>query len=486
MVRCSPTGVTLGQVVARPAWAGQALIDQLHPSDCRSARRGLGGARPFASAPFLLGLLCATDALAADLPSRAAAPAETGLGVCNVGGMIGFTIPGSDTCLRVGGYASAEYSTGNLSKQYGLEFVGTPGSSPVTSAELTPVSQRDAIGYAMRAQIDFDAREQTAYGVLRSYVEVLSMTGSGFESPGQSTLLNFAYVQFAGLTAGRDGSFFSYLAGGPGWYDFYSPDRYYSNQPELIAYTASLGAVSASLSFEEPIGAQVNGPIDGGFANAYYGIRVPDVVGALRIEGAWGSAQLSAVGHNTHVLGVSGDSLNLWGGAMLAGATYNLPEIAAGDRVAGQAVFSHAALGYSGISNTAWSPYDQGLNINGNGTIFQLTDALDYDTGRWSLPTTWSVAGFFEHHFTPQISLTPQAAYTVVAYSGSPVMISTRATSLMLGGTTHYLPVPHLDFQLGVMFQTTNQAMPVDYVGPEPFHWHSNGVATSLQIVRDF
>ncbi len=466
--------------------AGQALIGELHSNESRSARQRLGGATLFASAAFLIGSIGATGALAADLPSRAAAPAESGLAVCNVGGMAGFAIPGSEICLRVGGYASAEYSAGNLSKQYGLEFVGTPGSTPVTSAELTPISQRASLGFAARAQLDFDARQNTAYGVLRSYVEILSVTGSGFESPGESTLLNFGYVQFAGLTAGKDGSFFSYLAGGPGWYDFYSPDRYYGNQPELIAYTASFGGASATLSLEEPTGAQVNGPIDGGFANAYYGTRVPDVVGALRVDGSWGSAQLSGVAHNTNVLGVSGDSLNLWGGAALAGVTYNLPEIAPGDKVAGQAVFSYAALGYSGISNTAWSPYDQGLNINGNGTIFQLTDALDYDTGRWSLPTTWSVAGFFEHHFTPQFSLTPQVAYTVVAYSGSPVMISTRATSLMLGGTTHYLPVPHLDFQLGVMFQTTNQAAPVDYVGPEPFHGHSNGVATSLQIVRDF
>jgi hypothetical protein len=462
------------------------LIDELHRRGRRSARRTRGGAWLFATATPFLGLIGATGALAADLPSRAAAPAESGLAVCTVGGMAGFVVPGSTVCLRVGGYATAEFSTGNLSKQYGLQFVGAPGSSAVTSAVLTPTSQRDSIGYAARGQIDFDARQNTEYGVLRSYVEVLYTYGNGFESPGNSGALNLGFVEFAGLTAGKDGSFFSYLAGGPSWYDFYSPDRYNGNQPELIAYTATFGPASATLSLEEPTGAQVNGPIDGGFANAYYGIRVPDVVGALRVESGWGSAQLSGVAHNTHVLGVSGDSLNVWGGAALVGATYNLPQIAQGDKVAGQVVYSHAALGYSGLSNTAWSPYDQGLNINGNGTIFQLTDALDYDTGLWSLPTTWSFAGFFEHHFTQQVSLSPQVSYGVVSYSGSPGMISTHAASFMAGGTVHYIPVPHLDFQLGVMFQSTVETTPASYVGPEPFHSRANGVATSFQIVRDF
>ena len=400
--------------------------------------------------------------------------------------MIGLTIPGSTVCLRIGGYATAEFSTGNLSKQYGLAFVGTPGSSMVTSGALLSNSQRDAIGFDSRAQIDFDARQNTAYGPLRSYIEVLSTYGTGFENPGVSTVLNLGFVQWAGLTAGKDGSFFSYLAGGPSWYDFFSPDRYNGNQPELIAYTATFGQASATLSLEEPTGAEVNGPIDGGFTNAYNGIHFPDFVGALRIDSGWGSAQLSGVAHNTRVVGVSGDTLDKWGGAALAGVTYNLPQIAPGDKLTGQAVYSYAALGYSGISNTAWSPYDQGFNINGNGTIFQLTDALNYDTGVWAFPTTWTFSGFFEHHFTPRFSLIPQISYAVVDYSGSPVMISAHAQSVMVGGTAHYIPVPHLDLQLGVMYQSTQEATPVSYIGPAPFQSHASGIATSFQIVRDF
>jgi hypothetical protein len=180
-----------------------------------------------------LGLAAAVAgaAAAADLPSRAAAPPPAWLEVCNVGGVAGFMMPGSDTCLKIGGYATGVLSAGTLSKQYGLAFTGAAGSSPVTSMELTPVRERDAIGFATRGQIDFEAISQTAYGPLVAYIELLANSGSGFEDPGSGALLNLGYVQFAGLTAGKIGSYFAYLAGGPSWYDFYSPDRYNGNQP---------------------------------------------------------------------------------------------------------------------------------------------------------------------------------------------------------------------------------------------------------------
>jgi hypothetical protein len=432
-------------------------------------------------------LACCANATAADLPTRKSQPVE-GLKVCNVAGMAGFVIPGSDTCLKISGYVLGEFVAGSLSKQYGLAFTGAPGASPVTSQELTPVLARDAIGYSARTQIDFDVRQDTAYGVLRGYAEILTSAGSGFEDINSLMMLNFAYVQFAGITAGKAGSFFSYLAGGPNWYDFYSPDRVNGNQPNLFAYTATFGnGFSATVSAEEPLGASVNNGVNGGFANAYYGMRYPDFVGALRVEQSWGSAQVSAVLHNTHALGVSGDTTNTWGGAVLAGVTFNLPSLGAGDRIGAQGVFSHAALGYSGIVNTAQSFFDQGLNINGNGTIFQLTDALNYAPGLWSTPDAWTAAAYYEHHFSPQFSLTPEASYASVHYSGSPAMISDDAKSFLGGVIAHWDPVAHLDFQFALMYQYTHQSTPASYVAaPEPFHPNSSGVAGNFEIVRDF
>ena len=431
-------------------------------------------------------LLASTPAGAADLPTRKAAPVE-GVAVCNVGGMAGFVLPGSSACLRISGYVSAQAQAGSLAKQYALGFTGIAGASPVTSAEALSVASRDSFGFTSRAQLNFDVREPTAYGDLRAFAQFEASNSSGFESSTQNFIINAAYVQWAGLTAGRAPSFFSYLGSGDAWYALYSPDRIGSNLPELLAYTGKFGSgMSATLSLEEATQARTNGPIDGGFDNVYLGTLFPDIVAALRVDQNWGSAQLSAVAHNSTLLGVSNDTAHIWGYAALGGVTFNLPSLAAGDSIAAQATYSHAALSYSGIPNTALSVNDQGLNINGNGTIVQLTDALNYDVGRWSTPDAVTAAMIFTHYFSPQVFVTPELSYANVRYSGAPVQISTHAESWLGGLVAHWDPAPHLDFALGVIGQTTRQSIPAAYLAPPAFRAISSGVAGNFSITRDF
>ncbi|HLH48961.1 MAG TPA: porin, partial [Roseiarcus sp.] len=58
------------------------------------------------------GIVAAAAAQAADLPTRKAAPAEF-VKVCNVGGMAGFVLPGSDTCFKISGYITGQIEAGN-------------------------------------------------------------------------------------------------------------------------------------------------------------------------------------------------------------------------------------------------------------------------------------------------------------------------------------------------------------------------------------
>ena len=53
-------------------------------------------------------LLTVAGAQAADLPTRKAAPVEY-VRVCDAYGAGFFFIPGTDTCLRIGGYVRIEY-----------------------------------------------------------------------------------------------------------------------------------------------------------------------------------------------------------------------------------------------------------------------------------------------------------------------------------------------------------------------------------------
>ena len=63
------------------------------------------------------GIVAVASAQAADLPTKKAAPVEY-VKVCNVGGITGWTLPGSDTCVKFSGYITAQFTGGNLNTQY--------------------------------------------------------------------------------------------------------------------------------------------------------------------------------------------------------------------------------------------------------------------------------------------------------------------------------------------------------------------------------
>ena len=69
------------------------------------------------------GIVAVATAQAADLPTRKAAPVEY-VRVCNVGGITGWTLPGSDTCVKLSGYITAQFEGGNLNTQYNYGSIG--------------------------------------------------------------------------------------------------------------------------------------------------------------------------------------------------------------------------------------------------------------------------------------------------------------------------------------------------------------------------
>src|SRR6516165_3723830 len=69
------------------------------------------------------GIVAVASAQAADLPTKKAAPVEY-VRVCNVGGITGWTLPGSDTCVKFSGYITAQFTGGNLNTQYNYGTIG--------------------------------------------------------------------------------------------------------------------------------------------------------------------------------------------------------------------------------------------------------------------------------------------------------------------------------------------------------------------------
>jgi hypothetical protein len=461
------------------------------------------------------GIVAVAGAQAADLPTKKAAPAEY-VRICNVGGMAGFIIPGSDTCLKISGYVTAQVEGGNATTGYGRTYATGPavaGGAPglaTNNLAGSAANLRPEFGYTTRANIDFDTRTNTAYGVLRGYAEIQFENGNGFDTTGAGAYINLAYVQWAGLTAGKAPSFFSFFGGGEGWANIFSPDQQGFNQPDLLAYTATFGG-----GFSATIAAQSAGPNSQNFgAGAFpaagtagfpggnngasgggtdlavnttsYGMTAPDVVGNLRVDQSWGSAQVSGVLHQVHAFAGTANttdvfgnsaSVNKWGWGIDGGLSFNVPQIGAGDKFAIQGVYTQNALWYSGIPDGMWG--ENGA-VNGNGLAMAVGDSY-YAVGNaagnaagigapttssFATPTAWSIGATYEHHFSPVFSVDPEASYAELHWSNSLGNLSTNSTSWIIGAAAHWDPVPQLDFEFELLYQSTHQSTPGVWFAP--------------------
>ncbi|MGO9773574.1 MAG: porin [Roseiarcus sp.] len=456
-------------------------------------------------------LVVVAAAQAADLPTKKGAPVAQYVKICNIGGVAGFVIPGSDTCLKISGTLYAMGEVGNLNQQY--DWAGTTKANSVHGFDESALKQgadtntRDDLGYYTRFNFALDAANNTAYGVLTAHIDINFNIGSGFNSPGSVGYaqnwvnINHAYLQWAGFTAGVHDSYFSFFGGGEGWENTMSPDRKGYNQPNLFAYTATFGGgFSATVSLEDPT---VQNPTMGAgspinwngtdFAitgnSQYLGLRAPDIIGAIDLVQGWGGAHLAVVAHNVNMQdnSLGAYTLNTWGWAIDGGVKFNLPSIGAGDNIQLQGAWSENAVWYSGMPDAMNGDLGQ---VNGNGIPMPFADAFSNGLGQWATPTAWSIAATGEFHFGPTFFIAPEIAYGQLTWSNSGYgAISDNVQSWTGGAVFHWDPVAHLDFALELLYQGTNQSMPTKFTqstGYAPWQGNTNGGVARLMVTRDF
>ncbi len=101
------------------------------------------------------GIVAVASAQAADLPTKKGAPAAQYVRICTItaGGtpITGFVLPGSDTCLKISGYVTAQIEGGNLKTQYAYGYNGSPQSVN------TSTFNRNSFGWTTRGNLSLDA-----------------------------------------------------------------------------------------------------------------------------------------------------------------------------------------------------------------------------------------------------------------------------------------------------------------------------------------
>jgi hypothetical protein len=420
------------------------------------------------------GFVALTGAQAADLPGKAA-PAEY-VRICDTYGAGFFFIPGTDTCLRIGGYV-------RMDAYVGQQF------SPATNVYSTRT----------RLLLNFDARSNTEYGLLRAYGEFLIQrgpgnnvlpatlaTGAGSTGQASAAYMSRAFIQFAGFTFGNSASFFNFYQGDVQFVASagaaMDPSR---NSSNLIAYTASFGSgFSATISIEDPqfrrIGAigtiaaaavQTNGVI-------YNGQAIPDIVGNLRVDQGWGSAQIMAAYHEVRTTVAAGPpavGATSAGWAVGGGVRLNLDMLARGDVLWLQATYADGALGYV-FTNDNSDGLIQTRQAVGVGLLTALyADGVLNAAGTGIVKSkAWGIHGGFRHFWTPALRSAIWGKYVNIDSPGAGSLAGQALNDIrfwQVGVNTVWSPVRNLDLGVEVVYSNLRSrdngggATPVGSIG---------------------
>ena len=464
-------------------------------------------------------------ASAADLPVRKAAPVDY-VRVCDFTGAGFFYIPGTDTCLQISATMRVEGAFINNSRLF-FPVPGIPSRTFGTFG-LVPGRDRDESGFLARARLGLDSRTQTAYGTLRTFLQyqIDRLQGIYFgggpnggvntfaNSGGNNAALRRGFIQFAGITAGRLQSFFDFYADNYNYEGIANSDL--SNN--VFAYTYNgFGGFSATLSIEDRnvrnlpqnLGNILGGPNNVAGAARYAGETVPDVVGVLRYDQAWGSAQLSGAYHQIQstsgpFAGTGGQGIgkaDTDGFAVQGGVRVKLPMLAAGDDLWLEGAYQEGAYTYmdSGVYfNGGFNSIAVGgfQHIDRDAVAVHLvgTSAASYvlDKGRG-----FSVMAALNHYFTPNFHDVVFGSYEQITYGNGVKNIDWTlggigdASQYRVGNQFLWDPVKNLEFGLEVDYLHIDQTIAhnrgqVATALPASVSKNPDAFEARLRVQRDF
>jgi Porin subfamily len=428
------------------------------------------------------GLAAVSGTQAADLPVKAK-PVEY-VKVCNLYGEGFFYIPGTDICLKVGGYVRANYRW-NAAGSGQPQYTGAGGAQDRT---VNPFSTQH------RASFNFDSRSQTAYGTLRTYVAV-NIDNQDLNSVSVSPAR--AFIQWAGFTFGHTKSFTD-VPGTPGDDTFKT-----LFQPQNLSDTGANGTNQIAYTWELGNGMTLNVGADERRTKGLANLSTPNIIAVgsnpataygpyqhptpwinFAVNQAWGRFGVSAIFNKVNATYYTGGCPGAqtgttqcgspddkWGWAVLSGIDIKAPWAGPGDHFGGYFNYGQGASAYSGGSTLA-SP---GLFGAGNTVALGfITDGVYLNRSQIELTTTWTAGAGYEHFWLPNVSTAVYGAYTQVRYddavintggfcpSGQSVQVIGRCDPgfnfWALGAVTNWYPVAGFRLAVDVLWTQVQTA----------------------------
>ena len=396
---------------------------------------------------------------AADLPSKKAAPVNY-VKVCDAYGAGFFNIPGTDTCIKVGGRVRSDYAMSGKQDIYsaaGATIDRTTGAK--TNVASTVGSVQSLYGWEARGRVDLDARTPTAYGTVQAVTSVrlarttgtLDVTGPSTSATSATPTLEASYIRFAGFTFGAAKDNFSFMPS-----TFYGAGHWssFANGAKQLAYTAVLGGgFSATLAVQDmtdTTAGQV--ALNTATQSSYNGF--PQVNARVDFDQAWGTVSVvGATAQDKSVVTITapGVQSSKQAYAVGAGLKLNLPQLAAGDVLWLNGGWANGMTEYT-INWTSFKSSDTKRNV---GNYVAGQPSWVYSTaGGIELVKSWNVAAIFTHYWDPQWRHSFLASYGALNGTAQSKLATLAASGF--GDTkvwnlgTQLAFIPTKDFEIGV------------------------------------
>jgi len=450
------------------------------------------------------GFVAIAGAQAADLPVKAKAVQY--VKICSLYGAGFYYIPGTETCIKLGGYvqADASFNGGNYNLPPWSADAGLPAANTGSAAYGTGSRNSDIFTTRARVNFNVDTRTATEYGVVRTYWSSNFDHSSNWGPSTGAVTVDLGFIQFAGFTLGKAASGFqtpwasgngnnntSFLIGG------------YDNATGInqIAYTWQFGnGVSAQVGVED--NRRINRAqlinaswaatdanlMTGTYAEQYAGNGAPDIAGNIRVDQAAFTAQLSAAAHqirgmyystsSTTILETNGHPSDTWGFAVQGGLQLkNLPT-GPGDKLSLDVIYAQGAMKYiiSGVTGTAFSHYSGSdtAGVYNSFAAMALADGVFTTNGGIEKTSGWGFRGGYVHNWTPNWESSVFGSYSKIDYNTTAsnalcnmavpagavdgrTACNPDFTIWQIGTRTAWTPVQNLTFSGEVMYTYLDQ-----------------------------
>ncbi|OKO87666.1 polymerase [Bradyrhizobium sp. NAS80.1] len=460
------------------------------------------------------GLVAMSGAQAADLPVKAKAVEY--VKICSLYGAGFYYIPGTDTCIKLGGYLRVETAL-NSNSVFNGAYSGVAGAQNRLRNYYTARS---------RENLSIDTRTATEYGVVRTFWEggfvwttpnptLAGTFGNAGIAGGDTVGLYHAFIQFAGFTMGKtysqfDAPWTNYpansfdgLVGGSGTVTGVNQFTYTGqfgngvtaaiSAQDQVAYSTT---ILFNTSFPGVTAANVAAVVGSALAAATpYGVQslggaaAPDLIATISVDQAWGFAKLSLAAHDNHTNYYtaanesSGHPSDKWGWAIQGALSLKNIPTGPGDTINLQAVYTDGASRYNfqSLAPVTLAMFG-GTGLEG---AYQSLGFASVSDGVFSgtssatgtglqLTQTWGFRGGYTHNWDPYWNSTIFGAWATVhhndtakalmcanvaavAVAGTGFTCNPDFSVAQIGTTTRWTPVKNLTFSGEVVYSMLDQ-----------------------------